>query len=527
MRNKALLYQWLKIFIIASIYGISFHQYLYLEELVPIFIIIFAAICLVLGFLTWMGVGLVILTLKNRSDAGLVKAAIAGQIVRDGKPRAVLGKIFPLDTPISAPFSGKKCAIVGYEIYQEYWTKTNTQGGGSHVARPVSYSGFHLAPSEIQAGSEHVKVLGFPELTDVPEVETTGYGGIDSFIKQTSFTRDKGAFMKGVNDLSTTFHIDAHGGAARDFQFREPVEGQGLKSMEQAVETGADVCLIGIFDSSRRGIVPDNRPFGRTMKIVPGTADQVMSKLTSASVSVMVFGLIVATICLGTGLLPYAPDPLIARLPAGDKLIAWRNSVRPRQDIAPQKTRPEQKQPIANDSAQKKELSAADREALDKALKADTLIQNGDAEQLRKELEKGLDPNLHIPQQNGYTLPFVEAILYNQMEIARLLLEFGADINAVNAHMFNGLDTAVTYRKAEVVKFLLEAGAEIHPGDARRLSPLNRAILNQDADIVSILLDAGADPTPPGSEQYLASLPADSEKAITIRELLEQAKQRK
>ena len=322
--------------------------------------------------------------------------------------------------------------------------------------------------------------------------------------------------MKGVNDLSTTFHLDKNGAASRDFQFREPVEGQGLKSQEQTVEAGANVCLIGIFDSSRKGIVPDNRPFGRTMKIVPGTADQVLSKLTSASVTVLVFGMIVATLCIFTGLLPYAPDSLLARVPAGDKLIAWRNSVRPRQHIAPEKTKPEQKH----------ELSAADRETLNKLLHVDTLIQNGDAGLLRKELENGLDPNIFIPKPNGYTLLFIEAITCNQMEIARLLLEFGADINAVNSYMASGLDTAVTYRNAEVVKFLVEAGAEIYPGDARRLSPLNRAILNQDVEIVYILLEAGADPSPPGSEQYLATLPADSENAIRIRELLEQANRR-
>jgi len=321
MRNKTLIARWAIIIMVSILYGFSIYPY------TPSWMVL-AGVSLALGFCSCMGVGLVILTLKNRSDAKLVKAAVARQIVRDGKPRAVLGKILPLDTPIAAPFSGKECAIVSYEIYQEYWVTTGTSNNrSSRVVRPVSYSGFHLAPSEIKAGSEHVKVLGFPELTDVPEVETTGYGGIDSFIKQTNFTQDKGSFMKGVNDLSKTFLVDKHGGASRDIQFRQPVEGQGLKSQEQTVVKGADVCLIGIFDSSRKGIVPDKGPFGRTMKIVPGTADQVLSKLRSASVSVIVFGFIVATLCICTGLLPYAPDSLLARLPSGDKLIAWRNSV--------------------------------------------------------------------------------------------------------------------------------------------------------------------------------------------------------
>ncbi len=72
---------------------------------------------------------------------------------------------------------------------------------------------------------------------------------------------------------------------------------------------------------------------------------------------------------------------------------------------------------------------------------------------------------------------FIEAVVYNNLDIAHLLLEFGADINAVNSLLFNGLDTAITYRNTETVKFLLEARAEIYPGDEQRLTPLNRAIL--------------------------------------------------
>ncbi|MCP4682817.1 MAG: hypothetical protein GY864_10835 [Desulfobacterales bacterium] len=51
--------------------------------------------------------------------------------------------------------------------------------------------------------------------------------------------------------------------------------------------------------------------------------------------------------------------------------------------------------------------------------------------------------------------------------------------------------------------------------------------LNQDAEILALLLEAGADPSPPGCDQYITALPADSEKADRIRELLDKAREKR
>jgi hypothetical protein len=517
VRNKTLIIRWLTILLIALLYGFSIYPY-------PDSWMSLLGISLALGFATHLGVSLIIEVFQNRRDAQLIKSALAGQRGIDGKSRAVLGKIYLLNVPISAPFSGRKCPIVSYDIYQQYWTKK-----GGNLAEPIIYSGYHQAPSEIRTGSENVKILGFPELSDVPEVETTSYGRIKSFIKQTDFTQPKGAFIEGVNELSKTIHVDKNGAAAEDFQFRQRVQGQSLKSREQIVKEGAEVCLIGIFDAARGGIVPDNRPFGRTMKLIPGTEKQVLSKLTRDSGIVVAFGIIVTVLCISIGLLPHAPDSLLKRIPAGDKLVQYRNEVLARnakhirQNKISDNVKREQKQPLSNKIKRKQEQPTTKVKTLNMTL----LIKNGDVERLRKELRKGLDPDIHIPSGNGYSLPLIEAINFNQLEIARLLLKSGADINAVNSYMVNGLDAAISSRNTEAVKLLLGTGAEIYPGDAHRLSPLNRAILNQDVEILALLLEAGANPSPPWCDQYIATLPADSDKADIIRELLNKAREKR
>ena len=279
------------------------------------------------------------------------KSSLAGKSESDLERAA-------LDDPIIAPFSGRECPIVGYDIYQKYWPKRGTQQSSGSVAEPISFTGFHLAPSEIRTGSENVRILGFPELTEVTEEETTQYGGIASFIEQTKFTEPKGGFIKGVNALSRTIPVGENGAAAEDFKHRDPVAGQSLKSREQLVQKGAEVCLIGVFDTTRGGIVPAKKPFGRAMRLIPGNGKQVLSKLTKDSGTVAVFGLVVAAFCISIGLLPHLPDDLLRRIPAGDYIVQSLNSMNPQRKIISNKTRREKKQPVAGQISPKQEQSA-------------------------------------------------------------------------------------------------------------------------------------------------------------------------
>jgi uncharacterized protein len=84
-------------------------------------------------------------------------------------------------------------------------------------------------------------------------------------------------------------------------------------------------------------------------------------------------------------------------------------------------------------------------------------------------------------------------------EIAAMLLDAGADINAHNRHKFAGpgnspLSAAVYQDRREVVRLLIERGADVNQGDNAGFTPLHLAATLGYSEVARVLLDAGADP---------------------------------
>ncbi len=137
---------------------------------------------------------------------------------------------------------------------------------------------------------------------------------------------------------------------------------------------------------------------------------------------------------------------------------------------------------------------------------------------LKTALENGADPNQY-PQYN--MTPLQIAISKNNIEAIKLLLEYGADINAKNSPdiwtplitICNRNVTFTTKENKKLIIFLLENGADPNFYSAPGMSPLFRA----NNDMIKILLLYGANP-------YLKSL--EDWAVITVLEnwkLLEKA----
>jgi ankyrin repeat protein len=116
-------------------------------------------------------------------------------------------------------------------------------------------------------------------------------------------------------------------------------------------------------------------------------------------------------------------------------------------------------------------------------------VLDGNLEQVRKYLKKGVDPNL---LKSGWQSPLSLAVNNDRQEIAELLISYGADINPKSKN--SPLCEAASNGHKEMVELLVEKGADINHGleDDNRANPLLEAAVNRYPEIVQLLLDKNA-----------------------------------
>ncbi|MEX1170379.1 MAG: ankyrin repeat domain-containing protein [Chloroflexota bacterium] len=97
---------------------------------------------------------------------------------------------------------------------------------------------------------------------------------------------------------------------------------------------------------------------------------------------------------------------------------------------------------------------------------------------------------------DGYTaLHF--AAFFAKPEAARILLDAGAQVGmvAANEMRVQPLHSAAAGRQIEICRLLLAGGAEVDARQAGGFTPLHEAARNGDPEMVELFLSAGADPT--------------------------------
>jgi uncharacterized protein len=117
----------------------------------------------------------------------------------------------------------------------------------------------------------------------------------------------------------------------------------------------------------------------------------------------------------------------------------------------------------------------------------------GRLERVRELLED--DPALATAlSPDGFT-PLHLAAFFGHPEIARLLLERGADANAVarNPMRVTPLHSAAAARQIEIAELLVDHGADVNAAQERGFTPLHAAAQNGDIGLARLLLGRGAD----------------------------------
>jgi uncharacterized protein len=128
------------------------------------------------------------------------------------------------------------------------------------------------------------------------------------------------------------------------------------------------------------------------------------------------------------------------------------------------------------------ELTFPEACALGDRTRADALLQR--------------DPKLLQAYSDDGFPPLGLAIFFQHGELARELIERGADVNAAarNAQKVAPVHAAATVRDRQTMKLLLERGADANARQQLGFTPLHSAASRGDVDMAKLLLAHGADP---------------------------------
>ena len=82
----------------------------------------------------------------------------------------------------------------------------------------------------------------------------------------------------------------------------------------------------------------------------------------------------------------------------------------------------------------------------------------------------------------------------SKVDIIKLLIKKGADVNSTNKYSQTSLFIAIKYKlDLDIIRILINAGADINAQDSKGDTPLFYAAENKDKKMMQVLLDAGAD----------------------------------
>ena len=89
--------------------------------------------------------------------------------------------------------------------------------------------------------------------------------------------------------------------------------------------------------------------------------------------------------------------------------------------------------------------------------------------------------------------PLIYAAANGHVEVVRVLLECGANVEKANAYQQTAIHGAAWYGYLEVCRLLLEWGAKLNPRDKWKATPLHDAARWGNLSVVKLLVEKGAD----------------------------------
>lgn len=117
-------------------------------------------------------------------------------------------------------------------------------------------------------------------------------------------------------------------------------------------------------------------------------------------------------------------------------------------------------------------------------------VTNGNASDVQQELDAGANPNALYGE--GIVTPLIKASTSGSVDVVKILLNAGADVNLENMQGNTALHSAARFGHADIVSVLIESGADNSSENSLGWTPLMRASRYGQAECVQILINAGS-----------------------------------
>ena len=124
------------------------------------------------------------------------------------------------------------------------------------------------------------------------------------------------------------------------------------------------------------------------------------------------------------------------------------------------------------------------------SLAGDRASEQGNLEVVRLLVKCGIDVNA---RDYGNWTPLLGASHYGHLEVVQFLLEHGADVHASDHGGWTSLQWPSYNGDPEIVRVLLEHGADANTRDNSNWTPLHGALQQGHGEVAQVLLEHGAD----------------------------------
>lgn len=223
----------------------------------------------------------------------------------DGVLVGLSGQLRAVKGSVQAPFSGRDCALVEYEIKR---ITTSTSGGKTSQNSVIEYTGMRMPQCAVHTMRGATRVVGFPILNRVPEEEYTsqqGYRRAADYLLSTKIEpRDKniGKLLKQLTDVLSDddgevkadygdpapFAPDStEGGApseARRAEAAEYLAAQDFCLYEKVIPNGAHVTVFGTYRQARQVVDIGSAHKNIDHQLHLGKQEEVLGRLLRNSV---------------------------------------------------------------------------------------------------------------------------------------------------------------------------------------------------------------------------------------------------